>query len=349
MTILSKSNTFEKKGNQYTNTANSEVWQQFTGIDSGHLHISNGGKFLIIADHNIRTSNANVVLWRLDLADSSLHKILDVPKDRPIFEDHPDINFDHSLSTVAFVSNKYAYFAAKDILFRVDVQTGDLKLVFKVPMDPVDRQPSDNLARLDLSFIDKNHIAIMTSPRGLFSIFRRIRILRESSCEILHVVESNNLFPAQYNFQTQFALLKEGVICKYKEVNFYQRTKIFENCYILHSYKDLKPVTKHTVDNSCQYSKDWFSINYFRLWGFPVFIESVFIDTKNSYHFSLSILFKSRFHQLTTPCPIDMRYKKITNIQTVIQPDPKLTELIVEVSGLTRYASKSIFIMTLKL
>ena len=166
---------------------------------------------------------------------------------------------------------------------------------------------------------------------------------------MVHKTKSDAVGSGGLQSQTKFAVLKEGLITKYNTGPRAIGTDRYQNFYTLHSLKDLKVVTTHKVDNSCQYSRDWFSINYFRIWGFPVFIESVFIDKKNSYHFSLSILYKNRFHQLTTPCPIDMRYKKISTVVNVTQPDPKLTELVVEVTGLKRWSTKEMYLLRLKI
>src|SRR3990167_3255592 len=82
--------TLERSTEGYILTQNEPIWERFTNTRS-QIHISNGGKFLIIAENDF--SATNVVLWRLDLADSSLHKILDVPKDKLIFANLGSVSF----------------------------------------------------------------------------------------------------------------------------------------------------------------------------------------------------------------------------------------------------------------
>ena len=73
-------------------------------------------------------SDPTAWLWRLDFGSDEPTKLLEVPAQEPLFADIPQ----SSMQSVGFmwISDSYAYFSCRDLVFRVDVRTGESKEVF---------------------------------------------------------------------------------------------------------------------------------------------------------------------------------------------------------------------------
>ena len=290
-------------------------------------------------------------LWRLDFGSDEPTKLLEVPAQEPLFPE----NFESYAQNMCglWVSDSYAYFSCRDLVFRVDVRTGERSLVFEAETKPYNLGLINRISYERVEFLDTLHMAQL--GKGIVAVLstlkgqnepRRLRMIQERTNTVLKTVDGK---VGIQNFWCQYALLREGLVVKFNTGSKGQAgLPRFQNHYSLYRLDNLQPVTKHVVDNSCQYSKNWFSINYFRITGFPVFIEAVFID-RQKYFFSLSVLFRSRFHNLTCPCPIDMRNRLVSSILTPVQHDQRLTELVVCVKKLHSFEIDSINVLRMRI
>src|SRR3990167_6344501 len=316
-----------------------------------YLSTSPSGKFtVIVIKYFWLDGKVPCTVWRLDFGQTNPVKLLEATPQEPMFYAIPEGSQLRNISSL-WTSDSYAYFATRDIIFRIDVYTGERKLVLQVQklyypgcQRPV---PKDDLNSLRAIQIRKGLMLFFTT---LFMIGKPkpmhfLRLYDEKENRVVRYMER----PPVHHFWGQYALLKEGLVVKFNTGQKYKPGHPkFKNHYLLYRLDNLKLVTTHITDNSCQYSKNWYSINHFRIAGFPVFVESVFVE-KRSYFFSLSVLFRQKFHTLSCPCPIDMRYKYIGSILAPAQHDPRLTELVVCPKDLKKHTLENIYVLKFKI
>src|SRR3990167_245324 len=92
------------------------------------------GKFVALFINGFNLPSCTV--WRLDFGQTNPVKLLEATPQEPMIPG----NFSSSLASVSWfwTSDSYAYFATRDIIFRIDVYTGELKLVLLAEVQHMD-------------------------------------------------------------------------------------------------------------------------------------------------------------------------------------------------------------------